>query len=81
MEKFEYIIQKLRKEKGYSKKQVWERLGISDVAYWDYERGARKPSYENLKKLADLYGVSIDYLVGRTPIREVNYPSEAEDVG
>lgn len=81
MEKFKDIIQKLQKEKGYTKKFVWETLGVSNVTYWEYEKGTITPGYDKLIILADLYGVSIDYLVGRTPIREVNYPSDAENVG
>lgn len=40
-------------------------LGISQPSYIRYEQGKSEPSYENLVKLADLFDVSIDYLLGR----------------
>lgn len=41
-------------------------LGIAQTVYSRYERGYQTIPLEHLVKLADFYGVSIDYLVGRT---------------
>ncbi len=56
----------LRKEKGYTQSQVAILCDITEKAYQNYELMTRRPQINILIKLADLYGVSIDYLVGRT---------------
>ncbi len=56
----------LRNKNGQSQKDIAERLGITQQAYANYERGAREPDNETLSQLADLFGVSVDYLLGRT---------------
>lgn len=56
----------LRKMHGYTQQRVAEALGISRGAYANYEIGTREPDAKTLSALAELYGVSVDYLVGRT---------------
>ena len=63
--KFENI-RNLRIDSGYTQKQIGEYLGISQNAYSQYEIGVLNYPIDVLIKLADLYGVSIDYLLGRT---------------
>ena len=48
------------------KKDLCAELGISIMTYYRYERGDREPSLSTLVALADLFGVSLDYLVGRS---------------
>ena len=43
-------------------------LGISLTAYQKYEHGTAEPNFDNLSKLADFYGVTTDYLLGREPL-------------
>ena len=62
-------IRELRKEECETQVQVAESIGIAEQHYQKYERGASLPSAENLWKLADHFGVSIDYLVGRSEER------------
>ena len=57
----------LRESKGLTKKQVAAGVGITDRAYIAYEYGERDVSTETLSKLADFYGVTTDYLLGREP--------------
>ena len=80
---FNEIIQKLQKENGLTKKEVYEKLGVSNTTYWEYEKGTQKPTYDKLIILADLYNVSLDYLVGRTHNPEINHErlSHGENVG
>lgn len=54
----------LRKKKGLTQVQVAERLGLSKAVISSYEVSSRSPSYDILIKLARLYGVSTDYLLG-----------------
>ena len=62
-------IRELRKEECETQVQVAEALGIAEQHYQKYERGASLPNLENVWKLADHFGVSIDYLVGRSEER------------
>ncbi|MDR2043026.1 MAG: helix-turn-helix transcriptional regulator, partial [Clostridium sp.] len=52
-----------------TQKKVAGCLGISKSALSNYEKSIHHPPYGVLVKLGDLYGVSADYLLGRTPCR------------
>ena len=54
-----------RKINKLTQQQVAQHLGISQPSYIRYEQGTAEPSYDNLVKLANLFDVSIDYLLGR----------------
>ena len=59
-------VRKLRKERGVTQKIAAEKIGLSVVSLGKFERGQRtSTSVLNLIKLADLYDVSLDELVGR----------------
>lgn len=55
-----------RELRGLNQEQLADRSGLQASAISHFETGNRKPSFENLKKLADALGVSTDYLLGRT---------------
>lgn len=59
-----------RKKKNLSQAAVAEALGLTPTAYGHYETGRRTISPENLAKLADLYEVTIDELMGRSPAED-----------
>lgn len=65
-EVFKIRLRGLRHERNKSSRQVAEGLGITDVAYRNYEAGRRKPNFDILPALADYFNVSLDYLVGRS---------------
>lgn len=71
---FGNIISYLRKEKGITQKQASEDLGISQALLSHYEKGIRECSLEFVVTLAEYYGVSCDYLLGRSAER--NYEKE-----
>lgn len=58
-------IRELRIEKGLRQKDVAEKIGVSTQSFGYYENWVNKPDPETLIKLADLFEVSIDYLLGR----------------
>ena len=62
-------IKLLRKERRYYQRELAEHLGVSVRTYQFYESGHNEPSIKSLIALADLYGVTTDYLVGRTDER------------
>ena len=67
-------IRSLRIDGGYTQRQIAEVLGVSQNTYSQYEIGVVNYSVEALEKLADFYGVSVDYLLGRTSVKEP-YPA------
>jgi len=72
--KFE-AIRNLRIDKGYTQAQVAEYLGVKQNTYSQYEIGVLNYPIDAVIKLADLYNVSVDYLVGRTNVKEP-YPKK-----
>ncbi len=65
-------LRKLRKEKGLSQIAVQMQTGIEQALMSNYENGERVPPTETLMQLADFYGVSMDYIMGRTDRKEIN---------
>ena len=59
-------LKTLRKQVKLTQAQIAEKLDISQQAYASWERGAKKPTQENLVKIAQVLNVSIDYLVGNS---------------
>ena len=58
----------IRTSKGLSQQEVANHLGITQQAYANYERSVRQADYETLKKIADLFDATIDYLLGRADV-------------
>lgn len=56
----------LRTIKNVSRKEVAVKTGMSERTYQRYENNERDPDAPVLKRLADYYDVSADYLIGRT---------------
>ena len=67
--KFNERLRVLRKEQGETQVQVAAAVGLVEHHYQKLERGVNLPNLENTWKLADHFGVTIDYLVGRTDER------------
>lgn len=59
-------LKELRLKANVSQQVMADFLGVSRPAYTMYEIGKREPSHDTLQKLADYFGVSVDYLLGRT---------------
>ena len=66
MATFAENITALRKKQNKKRQEVADDLGISRSSLEYYEKNKRKPDIEVLTKIADYYGVSADYLLGRT---------------
>ena len=56
---------------GKSRKDIAKYLGVSLASISYYETGVNYPTVESLLKLADLFEVSVDYLLGRTEERKI----------
>lgn len=58
-------IKDLRLAKGLNQQQLGDLLGVTKVSICGYETGSRTPSIEIFCLLADIFGTSTDYLLGR----------------
>ena len=77
------VLKSLRKSNGFTTMQEFcEASGIRFSTYQNYETGKLIPTAEILIKLADFYGVTTDYLLGRepapNPFAELNLSEEDE---
>ena len=63
---FGNILNKTRKSKGLTARQMAEFLNINLRSYRAYESNDRQPSFETLVKIADKLNVTTDYLLSRT---------------
>lgn len=73
----------IREKNGLTKRELCEKTGISERAYLTYEFGEREPKISVIEKLADFYGVTTDYLLGREPapdpFADLNLNKESEE--
>lgn len=73
-------LQLLREEKEWTKTYVAKQLGLKNLGtYANWEYGTREPDSEMLSKIASLYNVSTDYLLGRT--EEKIHLNDEEKIG
>lgn len=57
-------LKKLREERGLYQRDIAELVGVGVSTISGYEKDLKRPKPKNLKKLADFYGVTADYLLG-----------------
>ncbi len=68
-------LRELREERGFSQKELATKLGVSPTNIYNYEVGRTEPSIDMLIKLAQVFDVSVDYLIGATD--DVNVSASA----
>lgn len=73
IELIELRIKELRKIKKLTQKKLAEKINVDCSAVTKWETGKANPDFENQLLLADFFGVSVDYLLGRTNKKE-EYP-------
>ena len=66
MSVFSERLVQLRKSREMSQIALAKEIGVSSRIYQEYEYGKSEPKMSNLVSIADFFGVSIDYLAGRT---------------
>ncbi len=62
-------LKSLRKSSGYTQKELGEKLNVSGRVIGYYESNERFPDKDTLTDIADFFKVSVDYLLGRTDIK------------
>jgi transcriptional regulator with XRE-family HTH domain len=59
-------LRALRKSKGLTQKEVGTLVGVTDAAVGMWEQAKRLPDPETMAHLAEIFGVSVDYLIGHS---------------
>lgn len=71
----------LRNKRGLSQKELTDRLNLNRSTYARYETSTTQPDYDTLKKLADFFDVSTDYLLGHDkPVDEMSEDEINEEI-
>lgn len=71
---FPSVLSLLRREKGVNQRAAASKLQISQALLSHYENGLREPGLDFLIRACDYYGVSADYLLGRTDGKTAGFP-------
>ena len=72
MSAFRDMLARLRRERGMTQAELAQRLGVSKSSISMYERGNREPELDLLERMADLFGVSVNTMLGRSEPELVN---------
>ena len=72
MTNFSERLRELRRERGLKQREMAEVCGLKLRGYQQYEYNEGYPEVPGLVAIADYFGVSLDYLMGRTDVREIN---------
>lgn len=67
------IISALRKEKGMTQRDLAEKLNVSDKAVSKWERNVACPDIQNIPKLAEILGISVDELINAQPKEQTGH--------
>lgn len=65
---FPEILNELREKKGITQQQLADTLNLSKNAISHYEKGINMPNLDTVQRIADIFDVSVDYLLGRTTV-------------
>lgn len=71
---FQNRLKQLREESNLTQLELAQKFNITSQTISQYERGIRTPDFNLLNSIADFFGVSVDYLLGRTNIK--NYEED-----
>ena len=77
--KFCVILSELRHARGLSQREVAQALHISQPLLSHYEKGVREPGLEFVSRACDFYGVTADYMLGRSENRGTLETASARD--
>lgn len=73
-----FRLKREREKRGWSQKYVAKKIGITNTVLSNYERDYRDPDTDTLRKLAELYEVSVDYLLCRTNNKDIELTEKDE---
>lgn len=74
-------LKQLRESEGLKQIELAEKLNLTSAALSQYEKGVREPNSEMLKKIADYFDVSIDFLLGRIDVKTFDeFPEDVKRI-
>ena len=76
---FSQRLKQLRKDKYLTQAQVADRIGVTPSMVSSYETDIRLPSYTVMLRIADLFGVSVDFLLGRQEKRMLDISALSDE--
>lgn len=68
MATFKERLRSLRESRSMTQDDLADVLGVSKQAISQYERGVRRPDFETLSTICDLFNVSLDFLLGKSDL-------------
>lgn len=71
-------LKELRKEKKLTQIEISKILNVAPTTYLGYEKEKYQPPIELLCQLADYYGVTLDYLIGRNYANDIGYLNDQQ---
>lgn len=71
-------LKKLRTDKKLTQEELGKKINVTKVSISGYENGNRTPDTETLQRIADIFDVSTDYLLGRTENPESSSSNEGK---
>ena len=77
---FRVRLKELREKFGYSQASFAEAFGTKQSTVGNWESGAREPKFDTMQRLADFFGVSVDYLLGRDDTKVVEDHDPLDDI-
>lgn len=69
---FRIRLKELRENLGLSQYAFADRFGVAQSTVGNWESGIREPNFDTIQRLADFFGVSVDYLLGRSEKNPLN---------
>lgn len=76
---FQNRLKQLREENNLTQLELAQKFNITSQTISQYERGIRTPDFNLLNSITDFFGVSVDYLLGRTDIKNFNDNNDSVD--
>lgn len=77
---FKDTLRRLRKDKGLTGEQLGDLFGVAKTTISAWERGVNFPKADMIRKIADFFNVSVDYLMGNPEPREDSSNKQYIDV-
>lgn len=75
---FKKRLKNLRESKGWTQEELGKKLHLGKSSISMYEKGDRVPSHDILLNIADIFDVSVDYLLGKTEVKNYNNPYDTK---
>lgn len=77
---FNKILKDLRNKKGLSQFQLAKKINVAQNTVSNWEKGIREPDWEMMGVIANFFGVTVDYLLGRTETKNLTSADETDEV-